>query len=63
MGDPQDLLANKLKKPYRKPESNTLDPQAAIEKLKPLALAGDEDAQRLIEAIRDKHGLGGGSQK
>jgi hypothetical protein len=45
------------KKVYQKPEIKTLDPQAAIEKLKPLALAGDKAAQRLIEAVTEKHGL------
>ena len=47
----------KPKKVYRKPEVKTLDPQAAIEKLMPPALAGDKAAQRLIEAITEKHGL------
>jgi hypothetical protein len=47
----------KSKKVYRTPEGKTLDPQAAIGKLKPLALAGDKGAQRVIEAITKKHGL------
>ena len=42
------------KKPYRKPELRTLTPQAAIEKLKPLAASGDRSAQRMIQAISDQ---------
>lgn len=61
MGDPRDIPTSKPKKIYRKPELKTLDPQAAIEKLKRLALAGDKDAQRLIKAITERHGLGSDS--
>ena len=61
MGDPEDIPASKPKKIYRKPEVKTLSPQAAIEMLKPGALAGDKAAQRLIEAITARHGLGSDS--
>ena len=55
MRDPQDVPANKPKKIYRKPKLKTLDPQAAIKKLKPLALAGDKDARRMIKATPGEH--------
>jgi len=48
----------KARKTYRKPELKTLDPQAAIKALEPLALAGDQSVQQLIQAITDKHGMG-----
>jgi len=48
----------KTRKTYRKPELKTLDPQAAIKTLEPLALAGDKSVQQLIQAITDKHGMG-----
>ncbi len=51
----------KAKKIYRKPELNRLEPQAALEKLRSLAVAGDKQAQECIRAILAKHGLGGDS--
>lgn len=53
-----DAPSNKARKIYRKPELKRLDPQAALEKVRPLALAGDKSAQQLIQSIIDKHGIG-----
>ena len=55
MRDPEDVPANKPKKIYRKPKLKTLDPQAAIKMLKPLALAGDKDARLMIKATPGEH--------
>jgi hypothetical protein len=56
MVDAEDIPPSKPKRIYRKPELKRLGPQAAVKLLKPRAVAGDKAAQRLIEAIVDKHG-------
>ncbi len=55
--NPQDNKPKK-KKVYRKPELKKLDPPAAIEKLKPLAHAGNKAPQRMIEALNKKRRTG-----
>jgi hypothetical protein len=50
-----DVPAQKRKKIYQKPELKTINAQAIIEKLRPLARAGDKAAQQLIQLISHKH--------
>ncbi len=52
-----DVPPQKGKKIYQKPELKIIKPQAAIEKLRPLALAGDRTAQQLIQLIRHKNDI------
>ncbi len=52
-----DAPPHKGKKIYQKPELKVINPQAAIEKLRPLALAGDRTARQLIQFVRHKHDI------
>ena len=52
-----DVPAQKRKKIYQKPELKTINAQVMIEKLRPLALAGDKTAQQLIRLITHKHDI------
>ncbi len=52
-----EIPIHKGKKTYQKPELKTINAQAVIEKLRPLALAGDKAAQQIIQLISHKHDI------
>lgn len=43
---------NKLRKPYKTPAITKLTPEAAKTILEPKSIQGDEQAEKLLEAIR-----------